>query len=64
MFEEVPGSCCEVLHRLRVSPWADASLLEGKSLGLLHFGCGFLLPSVFAGLSFLCGDLERSLTRL
>ena len=37
-----------VLHRLRLSPWAYASLPLWQITRLLHFGCGFLsLPSLW-----------------
>ena len=56
MFEDVPGSFCGTSS----SPSESMGLrffAFGKSLGFSTSGC-------LSGLSFLCGDLERSLTRL
>ena len=51
-----------VLHRLHPSPWAYASLpLASHSASSLRLWFSF--PFCLCGLSFLCGDVERSLTR-
>ena len=51
-----------VLHRLRLCPWTYASVF-GKSLVFFTSALVFF-PFCHCGLSFLCGDFERSLTRL
>ena len=62
MFEEVPGSFCG----------ASSSSSEAMGFCFLAFGKSFgfftsavvFFPFCLCGLSFPCGDLERSLTRL
>ena len=58
----------EVLHRIRLNPWACASWPFGKSLDFFTSAIVFF-AFCFCGLcsfrpSFLCGDLERSLATL
>ena len=52
-----------VLHRLRLSPWAYASLPLANHWAF-STRLWFLFPFCLCGLSVPCGDLERSLTRL
>ena len=54
--------CFVVLHRLRLSPWAHASSLFGKSLDFFTSAV-VLFTFCLGGLSFPCGEIERSLTR-